>query len=312
MAEHFVAEEQLRAPFEYIRKLPGKHIRSRLAEAFNQWLCIDEKILTKIMNIVEMLHNASLMIDDIEDSSVLRRGAPAAHIVYGTPRTINTANYIYMAALHECLEMGKVEAVEIYTTEMMELHKGQGKEIYWRDTVQCPTEEEYKNMVLQKTGGLFFLAVRLMELYSSKKYNFTSILQKLALYFQIRDDYINLCSSRYGKEKGFAEDITEGKFSLPIILALRHDTQSAEAHQDDELLNILRQRPTNDELKKYFIQVMHERGSFKKTIDRLQQYYNEVVREVANLDGNDKLIKIMDYLHNSVHAAAVEETKLFS
>ncbi|ETN79483.1 hypothetical protein NECAME_02601 [Necator americanus] len=141
-------EEHLLAPFDYIRSMPGKQVRGKLAIAFNVWLKISEDKLSTIMEIVQMLHNASLMIDDIEDNSVLRRGLPVTHHIYGTPRTINTANYVYFIALEKCIRLSP-KAVTIFADQMLELHKGQGKELFWRDTVTCPTEAEYEEMKLE-------------------------------------------------------------------------------------------------------------------------------------------------------------------
>ncbi|VDM94671.1 unnamed protein product, partial [Onchocerca ochengi] len=67
----------------------------------------------------------------------------------------------------------------------MELHRGQGKELYWRDVVQCPTEKEYEEMATQKTGGLFALPIQLMGLFGKKQYDFKSLIKNLAIYFQI-------------------------------------------------------------------------------------------------------------------------------
>src|SRR5260364_184134 len=106
-----------------------------------------------------MLHNASLLIDDIEDNSKLRRGFPVAHSIYGIPSVINSANYVYFLGLEKVLTLDHLDAVKLFTRQLLELHQGQGLDIYWRDNYTCPTEEEYKAMVLQKTGGLFGLAV---------------------------------------------------------------------------------------------------------------------------------------------------------
>ena len=57
--------------------------------------------MSQIGEVVEMLHNASLMIDDIEDDSILRRGIPVAHKIYGVPHTINSANYVYFLGLQK-------------------------------------------------------------------------------------------------------------------------------------------------------------------------------------------------------------------
>ena len=89
-----------------------------------------------------------------------------------------------------------------------------GMDIYWRDAFICPTEDEYRKMVKQKTGGLFGLGVRLMQLFSEKEpaADLKPLLDNLGLYFQIRDDYANLCSKEYSDAKTFCEDLTEGKF----------------------------------------------------------------------------------------------------
>lgn len=101
-------------------------------------------------------------------------------------------------------------------------------EIYWRDNFTCPTESEYKLMTIRKTGGLFMLAIRLMKLFSNSNADFSQLTAILGLYFQIRDDYLNLTSKEYSESKSFCEDLTEGKFSFPIIHAVnnqKHDRQ---------------------------------------------------------------------------------------
>ncbi|KAK4921227.1 geranylgeranyl diphosphate synthase 1, partial [Elasticomyces elasticus] len=72
---------------------PGKDIRSQLIAAFNDWLKVPEESLKIITKVVGMLHTASLLVDDVEDSSLLRRGVPVAHNIFGTAQTINSANY---------------------------------------------------------------------------------------------------------------------------------------------------------------------------------------------------------------------------
>uniref|UniRef100_A0A0R3RY64 Pre-mRNA-splicing factor 18 n=1 Tax=Elaeophora elaphi TaxID=1147741 RepID=A0A0R3RY64_9BILA len=293
-----MADSELLAPYDYMLKFPGKQFRSQLAKAFNFWLNVDVEVLNSVMGVVEMLHNASLMIDDIEDNSLLRRGLPVTHLIFGIPRTINTANYLYFAALSRCILLGKFKAVEIFTEQLLELHRGQGKELYWRDIVQCPTEEEYEKMAIQKTGGLFALTIQLMELFGKKQYDFKSLIANLALYFQIRDDYINLCSHSYAGQKTFAEDLTEGKFSYPIIVAIK------EKCNDDEIISnhydILRQRPTEVEVKKYCIRIIEERGAFGYTLKRLQELHDMLISHISTLGGNKELENLIEMLHKDV------------
>lgn len=156
----------------------------------------------------------SFRIDDIEDNSILRRGVPVAHSIYGVASTINAANYVFFLALEKVQQLGHesvssecnsdhmwsrndfffvhCQATQVYTEQLLELHRGQGMEIYWRDNFTCPTESEYKQMTIRKTGGLFMLAIRLMQLFSDNKRDFSKLTAILGLYFQIRDDYCNL------------------------------------------------------------------------------------------------------------------------
>ncbi|XP_059982498.1 geranylgeranyl pyrophosphate synthase isoform X6 [Lagenorhynchus albirostris] len=85
------AQRILLEPYKYLLQLPGKQVRTKLSQAFNHWLKVPEDKLQIIIEVTEMLHNASLLIDDIEDNSKLRRGFPVAHSIYGIPSVINSA-----------------------------------------------------------------------------------------------------------------------------------------------------------------------------------------------------------------------------
>lgn len=114
---------------------------------------------------VELISTTS-RIDDIQDSSELRRGNPVAHRIFGVAQTINSANYAYFLAQAKLADLNDSRAFDIFTKGLLKLHRGQGMELYWRDNLICPTEEEYVEMVSCKTGGLFYLAVQLMQLNS--------------------------------------------------------------------------------------------------------------------------------------------------
>ncbi|XP_061397743.1 terpene synthase [Musca vetustissima] len=283
-------DEILLQPFTYIQQIPGKQFRSQLSLAFNYWLNIPQEKLSEIGEIVQMLHNSSLLIDDIEDNSILRRGVPVAHSIYGVPSTINAANYVLFLALEKVQQLGHPEATKVYTEQLLELHRGQGMEIYWRDSFTCPTEQEYKLMTVRKTGGLFMLAIRLMQLFSNNKEDFSKLTAILGLYFQIRDDYCNLSLKEYSENKSFAEDLTEGKFGFPVIHAVQ--TQK----HDKQVLHILRQRTHDVEVKKYCITLLEKLGSFRYTRNVLESLDEEARAEVKRLGGNPYMDKLLDKL----------------
>ncbi|XP_073194236.1 geranylgeranyl pyrophosphate synthase isoform X2 [Lepidochelys kempii] len=268
----------------------GKQVRTKLSQAFNHWLNVPEDKIQVIIEVTEMLHNASLLIDDIEDNSKLRRGFPVAHSIYGIPSVINSANYVYFLGLQKVLTLDHPDAVKVFTRQLLELHQGQGLDIYWRDTYTCPTEAEYKAMVLQKTGGLFGLAVGLMQLFSHYKRDLKPLLNTLGLFFQIRDDYANLHSKEYSENKSFCEDLTEGKFSFPTIHAIWSRPESTQVQ------NILRQRTENVDIKKYCVHYLENVGSFEYTRQTLKKLESEAYKQIESLGGNPELVALVEHL----------------
>ncbi|XP_013139133.1 PREDICTED: geranylgeranyl pyrophosphate synthase [Papilio polytes] len=283
-------DEKILMPYTYILQVPGKQIRKKLSLAFNYWLRVSDDKLRAIGEIVQMLHNSSLLVDDIQDNSILRRGIPVAHSIYGIASTINAANYAMIIALEKTLELGHPQATAVYTEQLLQLHRGQGMEIYWRDNFHCPSEDEYKQMTIKKTGGLFMLAIRLMQLFSDNKSDFSRLSSILGLYFQIRDDYCNLCLQEYSENKSYCEDLTEGKFSFPIVHAIRAQ------HADNQVLHILRQRTRDVEVKRYCVSLLERLGSFQYTRDALQALDADARAEVARMGGNPLMEALLDEL----------------
>jgi geranylgeranyl diphosphate synthase type 3 len=115
-------------------------------------ICKEMRTLcNKIVKIVVIWY---CRIDDIQDNSILRRGIPVAHSIYGVASTINAANYVLFIALERVLSLNHPEATTVYTEQLLELHRGQGMEIYWRDNYTCPSVEEYEQMTKRSKEGV--------------------------------------------------------------------------------------------------------------------------------------------------------------
>ncbi|KAF7326754.1 Terpenoid synthase [Mycena venus] len=289
-------------PFAYTASRPGKGVRARLFSAFNVWMNVPQAEIEIIEKVVCMLHDASLMLDDIEDNSQLRRGRPAAHTVYGIPRTINAATYVHTMVYQELLHMKSSHSeysdlVMILTAELDCLHHGQGLDIIWRDSFHCPTEAEYMHMVKNKTGGLLRMGgtpydgvLNHKQRHVSRDY--VTLVDLIGAHYQIRDDYMNLLSPDYSANKGFAEDIEEGKFSFPIIHGVHTNTSN------QLILDVLKSRPATLTLKTQIIgYLQHETKSFNYTVAVLDALEVEINNTIRNLGGNAELSEIVKGLH---------------
>jgi geranylgeranyl diphosphate synthase type 3 len=287
-------DQVLTGPFDYLNGHPGKDFRSALVKAFDAWLEVPTESLDVITKVVGMLHTASLLVDDVEDNSQLRRGYPVAHVIFGIPQTINSSNYIYFCALQELQKLKNAKTITVFAEELVNLHRGQGMDLFWRDTLTCPTEDDYLEMVGNKTGGLFRLGIKLMQAESRSLVDCVPLVNIIGLIFQIADDYHNLFSREYTANKGMCEDLTEGKFSFPVI----HSVRSNPANM--QLLNILGQKTTNEEVKRYAVAYMESTGSFEYTrrvlnvlIERARRMADEIDEGRGRAQGVHKILDRM-------------------
>ncbi|KAJ4470906.1 terpenoid synthase [Lentinula aciculospora] len=320
-----VNESSILAPYTYLTSAPSKETLRHLANALNDWLRVESTQLELIIRMAQALQNDSLLFDDIEDGSELRRGQPVANTVYGVPQTVNAASYVVIKVYKDASELSgimkdnasiKVSSTpeEIITEELLNAHRGQGMDILWRDQVTCPTEDEYIDMIKNKTASLFKILMRLMmacaterkNVYASHAVsdrhwtyftdlgthrNYIPLIELIGVMYQIRDDYSNLRDASYSDTKGFAEDLTEGKFSFPLVHAIRADESNT------RLLDIIRQHPKSPELKREALLYMeNESKSFDYTLAVLRALQIRIDEEMKALGGNPKLEKLLDKL----------------
>jgi geranylgeranyl diphosphate synthase type II len=243
-----------RAPERYLYDLladypgrGGKMMRPTIciatARAFGA--SIDDALCSAVA--IELIHNALLIHDDIQDGSVVRRGAPTMHLLHGIPLAINAGDALLLLSLRPLLDnaegIGLALTDRIFReTERMawESAEGQAMELGWRrDNCVDLSERDYLVMALKKTAWLGIIyPARIGALIGTRSdrdlERFVRFGFFLGVAFQIQDDLLNLVADlRYGKE--LDGDLFEGKRTLMLIHALR-EAQMAERHRLTELL----------------------------------------------------------------------------
>jgi geranylgeranyl pyrophosphate synthase len=108
----------IQAPLLYIGSLPSKGVRDKVIDALNIWLHVPLDSLQTIKKTIHILHTASLMLDDFEDGSNLRRGRPATHTIFGAAQTINTANFQLVRALQEIEKLNNAACQRLFSGEI--------------------------------------------------------------------------------------------------------------------------------------------------------------------------------------------------
>ena len=252
LARYLPSREPRRHLYDLVADYPrrgGKMMRPSLciatARAFGGRL--EEALLSAVS--LELLHNALLIHDDIEDESEERRGQPTLHVLHGVPMAINVGDTLTLLSLRPLIEnrasLGTPLSLRILEeTERMgrESAEGQAMELGWRqDNALDVSEHDYLVMVLKKTCWLATIyPSRVGALIGTRGQidpdRFIRFGFFLGAAFQIQDDLLNLfADERYGKERD--GDIWEGKRTLMLIHLLR----SCEAEERERIARVLAQ-----------------------------------------------------------------------
>ncbi|PIN70165.1 polyprenyl synthetase [Candidatus Woesearchaeota archaeon CG11_big_fil_rev_8_21_14_0_20_43_8] len=255
-----------------------------------------------LLAIPEIIHNGTLMIDDIEDSSTLRRGKLAIHKIYGEDIAINAGNAMYFLPylkLKNIEEKKRLKLLELIYDEMLRLHLGQGKDIYWHRSQIIPTEDEYLQMCAFKTGVLARLSAKMGAILGDgteeQIVSLGTFAESIGVAFQIVDDILNIRpSEKWGKTIG--DDITEGKITLLVI----HTLKNAAEKDRQSLLAILRSKTQEKSKIKEAIQILERYGAIgyaKKIADRLVlDAWKQVKETIIDSDAKTLLKEFADYL----------------
>ncbi|KIM99777.1 hypothetical protein OIDMADRAFT_42767 [Oidiodendron maius Zn] len=278
----------LLAPVHYIQSLPSKNYRSRMIDAFNIWFRLSDDQLNTIKGVINDLHNASLILDDIQDESILRRGSSTAHCIFGAAKCINSATYMVVQAAsriyRHCPE--NPQLLGAFLDGLTNLSRGQSWDLDWKFNTYCPSVTEYMTMIDGKTGAMFQMLVCMMHSMSSQTLpvsDFDRLTQLLGRWYQVRDDFQNLQDPGYTEQKGFCEDLDEGKLSYPVILSCNSDPTARAI-----ILGIFRQKgngtPLARNIKIQILNLIRNTGALEETWQLLQQVEKEVEDAISALE----------------------------
>jgi geranylgeranyl diphosphate synthase type I len=213
----------------------GKRWRAVLFLLFVEAFGEDPDAYLEYACIPEILHNGTIIVDDVEDGATLRRGEPALHHRYGVDVALNAGNAMYFIPLKVVgrnpggLDEGtRLRVYEMLMTELNRTHLGQGMDIVWhnRSPVET-TEAEYLEMCACKTGCLGRIVARLAAIVTGNEADEEHVAryaESMSVAFQIADDVLdveNAMESGGAFGKGAGNDVREGKKTLMVIRAVR-------------------------------------------------------------------------------------------
>jgi geranylgeranyl pyrophosphate synthase len=247
----------------------GKRWRPALFLLITEAMGGDPEKVRDFVIVPELAHNGSIMIDDIEDSGELRRGKPCTHKIYGVDVAINAGNFMYFLPTLAFIKNRKsfddkvlLTAYEIFSQEMINIHIGQGMDIWWhKGKAETITEDQYMQMCAYKTGTLARMSAKLAVTLSGGSTEQVEKIGKFAeaigVAFQIQDDILSATEEGFQDKKGFGDDVTEGKRTLMVI----HTLSKASPGDRKRLLNILNMHTRDEAPIREALSILRKYGS---------------------------------------------------
>lgn len=227
----------------------GKRVRPVLLLVFTKAYGGNYREALRPAAIIEIFHNFTLIHDDIEDNSLLRRGKPTLHRIHGVGIALNFGDAMYTTIWNEILKLKNEEVKAVFGDAFRRVVEGQGKELYWeRQKIFDVGERGYMDMAGGKTAALIGAACEIGAIIAKKGRKERRVArvfgENIGLAFQIQDDILNLTGSVEEYKKKIGDDISEGKRTLMVIKAL----EKAKPEDKKRLIEILSSH-TTDELE---------------------------------------------------------------
>jgi len=220
----------------YVLSSGGKRIRPALVVLISRMLGAKGERDVRYGAVVEFIHSATLIHDDIIDESDLRRGKPTANHRWGNQATVLVGDWLYTRSMSLCLEFGDVEVMRVLTAATLQMTEGEIMADRVRRHLDI-SEDLYMDITRRKTAELFAAACALPALFQPATLHLTEALadfgRDLGLCFQLVDDMLDFTSKRSRLGKPVLADLREGRVTLPIIrLIPRLDRDQRERLED--------------------------------------------------------------------------------
>ena len=244
---------------DYHLKSGGKRIRPLLTLAAAK-LCgyKDGNRDVNLAACVELIHNATLLHDDVIDNSELRRGNKTSNSIWGNQSSILVGDYLFSRCFEMIVEDGSEEILKLLSSTSSRIAQGEVLQLEYKGEIDI-LEETYFDIINMKTAALFAASTKvgacIVNKNKKEKDALESYGRNLGLAFQIADDALDYYSTRtiFGKEIG--KDFFEGKVTLPIIFVCQ------KANKEEKLY-----------LKKIFKKKIRSKQDFNETQNLIKKY----------------------------------------
>ena len=272
----------------------GKRLRPYLVLKSCQMLGGKQSDAISAASAVEMIHNFTLVHDDIMDNDEMRHGVTTTHKKFDIPLAILAGDVLYSKAYNTISSKSKLSSN--YTTQLVsklskaciEICEGQVDDIKFAENKRIPTEKEYVKMIEKKTAVLFEVSCAMGAICAKRKQkdvkNLSAFGRNLGIAFQITDDLIGIIGDSKITKKPVGNDIREGKKSLPIILAIK----KARGQNRTKIMRVFGNSGASKQQINLAVNVIRSLGVEKEVRDMALKYAQRAEKSISSYTGSAK------------------------
>ena len=255
---------------EYLRVGGGKRIRPSLLLLSGKVLGYNGRGMIRLGAVVELVHTATLVHDDIIDGADTRRGRPSANTTWGNEKCVLAGDWLYLQAFHLALEERNFKVLDLLIGLTQQMVEGELLQI--QKLGRAVSEAEYYDLIFRKTACLFSVSMQLGAALAGADPVQEEALARygraVGLAFQIVDDVLDLTATEEVLGKPVASDLREGKTTLPVIHALDHGTAADRVTIHRVLEDGGFTRTTREEVQ----EILHRNGSVEYAMAAADRY----------------------------------------
>jgi octaprenyl-diphosphate synthase len=215
---------------EYIIQSGGKRIRPLVTVLAGRACGASGDALANAAAIVEFVHTATLLHDDVVDESSLRRGHETANAVWGNQASVLVGDFLYSRAFEMMVDLNQMRVMEVMANATNKIAEGEVLQLMNANDPET-TEERYLEVIYRKTAKLFEAGTQIAAIVANASDEQEQALQAYGRHlgnaFQLVDDVLDYRANQDELGKNLGDDLAEGKPTLPLIHALKH----GDAHQ---------------------------------------------------------------------------------
>jgi len=270
---------------EHLRAGGGKRIRPALLLLCAKLFPHDERSAVRLGAIVEIIHTATLVHDDIIDEAKIRRGRPAANTQWGNAKCVLAGDWLYMQAFKIAVEERNFRILDVLIGLTQQMVEGELLQI--EKLGKCITQEEHYDLIFRKTACLFSVSMRLGSILGNstpeQEERLADYGRNLGLAFQIVDDVLDLTASEEVLGKPVASDLREGKATMAVIHALEKCTPAERKLVE----TVLEERAFKSVRHEQILEILQRYGSIEYAYDQAAKHAEMATKAICTFPDSE-------------------------